>query len=41
MELLVNQLGDKNRAISLTAMSILEEAIHNKVINGVYIYESQ
>jgi rapamycin-insensitive companion of mTOR len=31
MELLVNQLGDKNRSISLTAMDILEEAIHDKV----------
>lgn len=31
MELLVNQLGDRNRAIVLTAMDILEEAIHDKV----------
>lgn len=31
IELLVNQLNDKNGAIALSALDILEEAIHDKV----------
>jgi len=31
MELLVNQLEDRDRTIALTALDILEEAIHDKV----------
>lgn len=31
IELLVNQLDDKNRAIALSALDILEEAIHDKM----------
>ncbi|ODM99839.1 Rapamycin-insensitive companion of mTOR [Orchesella cincta] len=31
IELLVNQLNDKNRAIALSALDILEEAIHDKM----------
>jgi hypothetical protein len=31
MKLLVNQLDDKNRVVSLAALDILEEAVHDKV----------
>ena len=37
IELLVNQLSDKSRAISLAAMDILEEAIHDKVNPKLHI----
>ena len=37
IELLVNQLRDKSRAISLAAMDILEEAIHDKVNPNLHI----